>query len=161
MRGIAIGTSQLHIQKLLCLNSQILKPSRDKGKWIWFINTIESDLLIHVNVKTLLAMKKVCFNVGLVFCHQITCSLLKVILHCVLGSGSDISNVFFLDEASTLCIFCLIIENNKKPNKKAHLSCFILNDFSALGGQILEITDFKTYMVLFLQFVLCFLYTEN
>lgn len=52
--------------------------------------------------------------------------MLKAILHCMLGSESDISNVSFLVEASALqghnsCVFFV----SEKKEKKPQVSCFI------------------------------------
>jgi len=80
----------------------------------------------------------------------------------MLGRESDISNVSFLVEASTLQGYNnhAFFVSEKKIFKK-HVSCFIFKHSSTLGGAVLEIIDFKIYVVLFLLFGLCFLHLEN
>jgi len=94
---------------------------------------------------------------ALVFFHLTTYKLLKAVLPCMLVGKSDLSSTLSLVEAKYTtgpylpCIFCLRGEN----------SCIIFKRSSSLGGPVLQIIDFRSYVILFLLFYLCFLHLES
>lgn len=76
----------------------------------------------------------------------------------MLVSKSNLSNASSLVEAGTLWGHINIVFFVSEKKKK---SCFIFKRSSTLGGPLLETVDFKSYVVLFLLFGLCFLYLES